>query len=479
MTKRRRTKLEAVLLSSILLSACAVGPDYQRPDAPISASFKEAGDWKVSAPQKVNDDPTWWSHFNDPLLDQMERQVTVSSQTILQAEAAYRSALAAADSANAALFPTVSVTAGATRAKQSLSLNGTRGQAVVGNDFSAGASASWALDVWGKLRRSLESAQASAEASNDQLAAARLTIQAALASDYFSLRGADELQRLLDSTVVAYDKSLTITRNQYRAGTAAKSDVDQAITQLESTRSQALAVRVTRSQLEHAIAVLLGKAPANFSIAVTDGLPPAPELPIGLPSALLERRPDVAVAERQMASANALIGVAIAAYFPDLTLSAATSNSASTIGNVLRASNNVWSFGPSLAETIVDWGARDAQVAQARANYDVEVANYRQTVLTALQQVEDDLISISQLTREAEVEERAVTSASEAERLITNQYRAGTVAYTSVVTAQTAALTAKQSALTIHQSQLTTLVALLQALGGGWQSESKVTSAAP
>jgi len=484
MTMRHRTKLDAVLLSTALLSACAVGPDYQRPSAPVSGAFKEIGDWKVSAPQKVYDDPAWWSRFNDPILDGLEREVTAANLSVVQAEAAYRSAMAAADSANAALFPTVGVTASATRAKQSNTIGGFSGNAV-GTQYSVGASASWALDIWGKLRRSLESAQATADASGDQLAAARLTSQAALASDYFALRSADELQRLLDSTVIAYDKSLTITRNQYHAGTAGKSDVDQAETQLESTRAQALAVRVTRAQLEHAIAVLLGKAPADFSIAAVDGLAPAPEFPISLPSTLLERRPDVAAAERQMASTNALIGVAVAAYYPDLTLSASTGNNASSLGNLLRASNNVWSFGPSLAETVIDWGARDAQVAQARATYDSDVANYRLTVLTALQQVEDDLVSITQLGRESEVEERAVKSAVEAEKLITNQYRAGTVAYTSVVTAQTAALTAKQSALTIHQSQLTTAVALLQALGGGWQGPgdvgqiTKVTSAAP
>lgn len=466
-------------LATVILSGCTVGPDYQRPAAPMASSFKEAQEWKISQPQKVNDDPSWWSIFNDPVLDQLEREVSVSSQNILQAEAAYRGALAVSDSANAALFPTIGVSAGVSRAKQSASLGAGRSVSGVVNDFSLGEQASWAPDIWGKLRRSLEAANASAEASADQLAAARLTSQAALAGDYFALRGADELQRLLDSTVLAYEKSLTITRNQYRAGTTAKSDVDQAETQLESTRSQALAVRVTRAQLEHAIAVLLGKPPAQFSLAPVEGLPPAPDLPLSLPSTLLERRPDIASAERQMAAANAKIGVAIAAYYPDLTLSASTSNNASMIGNLLNASNNVWSFGPSLSETLIDFGARDAQVAQARAAFDEQVAAYRQTVLTALQQVEDDLIAITQLSREATVENRAVISASEAEKLIFNQYRAGTVAYTSVVTAQTAALTARQSALTIHQSQLTSAVALLQALGGGWSGNRKLTSAEP
>lgn len=470
----------SLLTLSLLLSACAVGPDYERPSAPVPRGYKEAEGWKVSEPQAVDADPNWWSIFNDPVLDQFEQDVTVSNQNIAQAEAAWRAGVAAADLANANLFPVIGANAGFSRAKESASGFGGSGGRVsaISNTYSAGGSLSWQIDVWGKLRRTLEAAQATAAADNDQLAAARLTAQAALASDYFALRGADELKRLLDATVDAYEKSLKITQNQYKAGTAAKSDVDQALTQLETTRSQALAVVSTRAQLEHAMAVLLGKAPAEFGVAPAPGLADAPTSPVTLPSALLERRPDVAVAERQMASANAQIGVAIAAYFPDLTFDASISRTAETFSKLLRAGNNVWSFGPSLADTVVDWGARDAQVAQARATYDGEVANYRQTVLTAFQQVEDDMISLTQLSQQAVVEDRAVTSADEAERLITNQYRAGTVAYTSVVTAQAAALAAKQTALTIHQNRLTTTVALLQAMGGGWKAPV-LTSASP
>jgi NodT family efflux transporter outer membrane factor (OMF) lipoprotein len=471
----------SLLTLSLLLSACAVGPDYQRPGAPVPQGYKEAAGWKVSEPQAVDADPNWWSTFNDPVLDQLEKEVTVSNQNIAQAEAAWRAAVATADQANANLFPVIGANAGFSRAKESASgFGGAGGNRVsaIGNTYSAGGSLSWQLDVWGKLRRTLEAAQATADADNDQLAAARLTAQAALASDYFALRGADELKRLLDATVDAYEKSLKITQNQYKAGTAAKSDVDQALTQLESTRSQSIAVVSTRAQLEHAMAVLLGKAPADFSIAPAPGLAQAPTTPVSLPSALLERRPDIAVAERQMAAANAQIGVAIAAYFPDLTFDASFSRTAETFGKLLRAGNNVWSFGPSLADTVIDWGARDAQVAQARAAYDGEVANYRQTVLTAFQQVEDDMISLTQLAQQAVVEDRAVASADEAERLITNQYRAGTVAYTSVVTAQAASLAAKQSALTIHQNRLTTTVALLQAMGGGWKAPV-LSSASP
>jgi NodT family efflux transporter outer membrane factor (OMF) lipoprotein len=471
----------SLLTLSLLLSACAVGPDYQRPTVTTPATYKEADGWKVSEPKAVDADATWWAIFNDPVLDDLEKQVEVSNQTIAQSEAAWRGALAAADQAQAALFPTVSANGSFTREKVNASSFGgtSAGRAsAIGNTYTAGGSLSWEIDVWGKLRRTLEAAQATADADKDALAAATLTEQAALASDYFQLRGADELKRLLDATVVAYERSLKITQNQYKAGTAAKSDVDQALTQLETTRSQAIATVTTRAQLEHAIAVLLGKAPAEFSIAPTAGLAQAPGTPVAIPSALLERRPDIAEAEKQMASANANIGVAIAAYYPDLTFDASFSRTADTFSKLLRAGSNVWSFGPSLSETVLDWGARDAQVAQARASYDGQVAAYRQTVLTAFQQVEDDLINLTQLTKQAEVEHRAVASADEAERLITNQYRAGTVAYTSVVTAQAASLSAKQSELTIHQNQLTTTVGLLQAMGGGWKAPVLTSSSA-
>jgi NodT family efflux transporter outer membrane factor (OMF) lipoprotein len=461
----------SLLTLSLLLSACAVGPDYERPSAPVPVAYKEADGWKVADPKPVDADPNWWSIFNDPVLDQLEKEVTLSNQTVAQAEAAWRAAVATADSANANLFPVIGANADMTRSKGSLNN-------AIGNTFSAGASLSWEIDVWGKLRRQLESAQATADSQNDQLAAARLTAQSALASDYFALRGADELKRLLDATVVAYERSLKITQNQYKSGTAAKSDVDQALTQLESTRSQAIAVVATRAQLEHAMAVLLGKTPAQFTVETVNDLADAPVSPVTLPSALLERRPDIAAAERQMAANNAQIGVAIAAYYPDLTFDASFSRTAETFDKLLRAGNNVWSFGPSLSETVIDWGARDATVALARANYDGQVAAYRQTVLTAFQQVEDDMISLTQLASQAEVEGRAVASADEAERLITNQYRAGTVAYTSVVTAQAASLAAKQSALTIRQNRLTTTVSLLQAMGGGWKAPV-LTSASP
>jgi NodT family efflux transporter outer membrane factor (OMF) lipoprotein len=475
MTLRRPSA--SLLTLSLLLSACAVGPDYQRPSAPVPTAYKEADGWKVADPKPVDADPIWWSIFNDPVLDDLEKQVTVSNQTVAQSEAAWRAAAAAVDQANASLFPVVSANAGVTRSKASASTLGTRVSSL-DTSMSAGGSVSWDIDVWGKLRRTIEAAQATADSDNDLLAAARLTAQATLASDYFALRGADELKRLLDATVVAYEKSLTITQNQYKSGTAAKSDVDQALTQLESTRSEAIAVVTTRAQLEHAMAVLLGKVPSEFSIEPVPGLADAPVSPVSVPSALLERRPDIAAAERSMASANAEIGVAIAAYYPDLTFDASFTRTADTFSKLLRAGSNVWSFGPGLTDTVIDWGARDAQVAQAHATYDGQVASYRQTVLTAFQQVEDDMVAITQLARQAEVEDRAVTSAVEAEKLITNQYRAGTVAYTSVVTAQAASLSAQQSALTIHQNRLTTTVSLLQAMGGGWKAP-QLTSASP
>ena len=459
---KRRVALGATLL---MLSACALGPDYKRPDLDIPAGFKEQAGWKISEPTKADSNHPWWAIFNDPELDQLERQVDVSNQTIKASEAAYRQAVAASDAATAALFPTISLDGSATRSKTA---GTSRIGPTVANDIGLSAGASWVLDIWGKLRRQEEAAQAQAVASEGDLAGARLTEQAALATDYFTLRSTDQLLRLLDAAVAAYTKSLDITRNQYKSGTAAKSDVAQAESQLETTRAQFISAGIQRAQLEHAIAVLVGKPPAEFSLAAAGDLGDPPEVPVMIPSALLERRPDIAAAEANVTAANAQIGVAITAFFPSITLSGSYGYQNTAFSNLLNASHNVWSFGPSMAETLFNGGALNAQLAQARAAYDQQVANYRLAVLTAFQGVEDQLNAVSTLVRQQEAEDHAVASASEAERLILNQYRAGTVAYTSVVTAQTAALTARESALTIRQNRLLDTVTLIQDLGGGW-----------
>ena len=463
----RPNRLSAIVAVA-LVSACTVGPDYQRPPVVVPASYKEEG-WKIGEPRDAIDRGAWWSIYEDPVLDELERQIDVSSQTLRASEAAYRQAQAIVAEARAQYFPTVDTTLSATR-------SGTGGRTTISTGanktlYDLNATASWDLDLWGRIHRLVEGDIASAQASAADLASARLSVQAALATDYFSLRIDDELKRLLDDTVVSFTRSLTITQNQYRVGVAAASDVALARAQVQGTQAQAINVGVQRAQLEHAIAVLVGKPAPDFSIAVAPRLATrVPSIPPGMPSTLLERRPDIAAAERLMASANAQIGVAVAAFYPDLTLSASFGYQGFNFGSLIQAANKVWSVGPQLAETVFDGGLRTAQVEQFRAAYDQTVANYRQTVLVGFQQVEDELAALRILVQQAEVQDQAVKSAQEAERLILNQYLAGTVAYTSVVTVQVTALADEESSLTIYQNRLTASVALINALGGGWDS---------
>ncbi len=447
------------------LAACAVGPNYKRPTAPVPSSFKEINGWKPGQPQQAASGAAWWTIYQDPLLDGLEKQIDVSNQTLKASEAAYRQASALVSEARAAFFPTVGVDASALRTGTG---GGKSGRASITSQFSATGSLSWEIDVWGRIRRQVEASYASAQASAADLAAARLSAQSALATDYLELRIADELRRLLDETADADQKSLEITQNRYAQGTSAKSDVAQALAQVEGVRAQLINVGVQRAQLEHAVAVLIGKPPADVSIEPTPLNVPVPVVPPDVPSTLLERRPDIASSERAVASANAQIGVAISAYYPSITLSASYGLASSALENLFRASNAVWSVGPQLAETVFDAGLRSAQVAAARASYDQTVANYRQTVLAAFQQVEDQLAALRILERQAEVQDRAVKASAEAEELILNQYKAGTVAYTNVITAQTVLLGDKQAALSILQSRLVASVVLIEALGGGW-----------
>ncbi len=384
------------------------------------------------------------------MLDGLERQIDVSNQTLKESEAAYREAVAIYDEATASFFPTVGLTGSADRTGSGKGAGGSViGQNVVSssggvrNQFQLGASANWEVDIWGKIRRTVEADSASAQASAADLAAARLSAQGTLASDYFQLRVADATEVLLDDTVKAFQRSLEITQNQYKVGTAAKADVITAQTQLQAAQAQRIALGVSRAQLEHAIAVLVGKTPAEFAIEPTKLAMDVPVAPTGVPSALLERRPDIAGAERRMASANAEIGVAIAAYYPDLTLSGSYGLNASTVSHFFQISNTAWSLGSQLTETVFDAGLRSAQVDQARATFDQNIATYRQTVLSAFQNVEDELAALRILEQEAAVQEETVKSAREAERLTLNEYKAGTVAYTAVVTTQATALSAE------------------------------------
>ncbi len=457
------------------LTACEVGPDYVKPPAPIPAAYKEAPkDWKPAQPRDAAARGPWWDVYNDPVLDGLMRQIDVSNQNLKSFEAAFRQATAIIREARAGYYPTVNANANITRSKtgsgsgSTSSSSSTIGQAHTRYELSA-SEASWEIDLWGKIGRLVESDIAAAQASAGDLASARLSAQAQLVSAYMQLRVSDALKRLLDAEVEAFTRSLQITQNRYRAGVAARADVASAQTQLESTRAQAINVGVQRAQFEHAIAVLIGKPPAEFAIAPAADTVPVPEIPVELPSALLERRPDIAAAERRMASANAQIGVAVAAYYPALTLSASTGYLGPAIARLIEAPNSFWSIGPQLAETLFDGGLRSAQVDVARASYDQSVATYRQTVLTGFQQVEDNLSTMRILAEQAGVQQGAVQAARDAERLTLNQYRAGTVDYTSVVTAQTVALNNEETALSILQSRLTASVALIQALGGGWE----------
>jgi NodT family efflux transporter outer membrane factor (OMF) lipoprotein len=482
------------LAISLGVGGCAFGPDYRQPAVPVPAAYKELEGWKTATPRDGDDRGAWWAEFDDPLLDKLERQVEVSNQTLAANEAAFRQAQAIVEQTRASLYPTITINGSVRRSKLGGSAGSTRapsntGQTPTGTGttglssggfstdaqtfYQPSAGASWDLDVWGRIRRTIESDLADAQASAADLAAAKLSAQAELATDYFQLRALDEQKRLLEDSAAAYEQSLRIAQNQYRWGIVTRGDVAQAETQLESTRAQAIAVGIQRVQFEHAIAVLTGVPPADLSIAPAGlGVVPPP-VPAGLPSALLERRPDVAAAERRVAAASAQIGVAEAAYFPDITLTSSVGYVSTALGSLFESSNLAWSVGVALAQTVFDAGARSAVVAQARAGYDQAVANYRQTTLASLQDVEDQLASLRILDQQAAAQEHAVAAAREAERLVLNQYKAGTVAYTSVVTAQQAALSNEQTALSIRQNRFTSTIALIRALGGGWSDEDR------
>jgi len=453
------------MLSGALLCAggCAVGPNYHRPAFETTPTFKEQGDWKPSEPVDVLSRGAWWHIFNDPVLDGLEQQIDVSNQNLKAAADAYRQAQTLVAQARAGFWPTIMASGSRQR---ELPAPG-RNPPVVINSLSA--SGTWQLDIWGQTRRTVEGDVASAQASAAAVAAARLAAQASLATTYFELRAQDSLQKLLDDTVADEQRSLEITQNRYSFGVAAKADVVTAQTQLLSSQAQQVNAAIARAQFEHAIAVLIGQQPAAFSLPVEALRTEVPTTPAGLPSELLERRPDVAEAERKMAAANAQIGVAVAAYFPTLTLSGSAGyENSGLLKNLVNSKNLIWAVGPTLAENLFDGGLRRAQTAQARAAYDASVDSYRQTVLTSLQQVEDDLVTLRVLERQAAIEDETVMAAREAERLTLNQYKAGTVPYTSVITAQTTTLASEQTALTVLLDRLSASVALIQAVGGGW-----------
>jgi NodT family efflux transporter outer membrane factor (OMF) lipoprotein len=460
----RRVQSMVLGLAVGLTSACAVGPDYKRPDVEAVSAYKEVGDWKPSSPADSIDRGAWWNIFGDDQLDQLERQVNISNQNVKAAVAAYDQAHAMVQQSQAGFWPQVTATASRERGNQSV--NPGSGKFT----DSAGVSASWDIDVWGQLRRTLENSTTSAQASAAALAAAQLSAQVTLATDYFQLRAQDQLQHLLDDTVVAQQLSLKITESRYKFGVAAKADVVSAEAQLLSSQALQINAKVQRAVLEHAIAVLIGHQPGNFSLTPAVMRSDVPTVPAGVPSTLLERRPDIAQAERKVAAANAEIGVAVSAFFPSLTLGASDAYVGSSISHLFTTPNRVWSFGPQLALSVFDAGLRRSQVAQARAAYEASVANYRQTALAAFEQVEDQIATLRILQDQASVEEAAVKAAKEAETLTLDQYKAGTVPYSSVIAAQTTTFSSEQTALTVLSNRLQASVTLIGALGGGWTS---------
>jgi NodT family efflux transporter outer membrane factor (OMF) lipoprotein len=439
---------------------CAVGPDYHRPAFETTPAFKEQEGWKPSEPNDIMSRGPWWDVFGDDNLARLEAQINISNENVKAAAASFDQAQALVAQARAGFWPTIAAAVGPTR--------GQIGTRPATTTVAGSVSGNWTLDVWGQVRRTVESDRASAQASAAALAAAQLFAQATLASDYFILRAQDELQRILDDIVIAEQQSLKITESRYKFGVAAKADVESARTQLLNSQAQQINAKIQRAVLEHAIAVLTGQLPAAFTLPPSAMRSDVPTVPAGVPSTLLERRPDVAEAERRVAAANAQIGVATAAYFPTLTLTGSDQYTNSTFSNLLGTSNRVWSLGPQLAETLIDGGIRRAQVAQARAAHQALVATYRQTVLAGFQQVEDQIVTLRVLEQQAVVEDSAVAASKEAERLTLNQYKAGNVPYSSVITAQTARLTSEEAALSVLSNRLQASVGLIQALGGGW-----------
>ena len=465
----------------LMITACSIGPQYQRPEVRVPAAYKEsppisfkaADGWKAARPSDDLSRGQWWEVFQDPELNALEEQVDISNQTLAVAEAQLRGARAAIGVARAALFPTVTGTASAIGAHQSENRPGvTDPSSKTRSDYLLSLEASYEFDVWGRIRRSVEASTASAQASAADLETARLSIHAELAGNYFALRGLDAQRQLLEFAITAFEKALELTTNRYNAGIASQIEVLQARTQLENTRAQAIEVGVQRALFEHAIAILLGKPPADFSLPPSPITVLPPAIPIGLPSELLERRPDIASAERRMAAANAQIGIAQAAFYPTVSLRSIVGLESSSLTNLFSWPSALWSLGASVVEIVFDGGRRYAVTEQTRAAYDATVAIYRQTVLTAFQGVEDTLSTLRILEEQAVQQAKAVQAAEAALLLAINRYKGGISTYLEVVVVQNAALTAQRVALDLLTSRMTATVLLIRALGGMWEASS-------
>jgi NodT family efflux transporter outer membrane factor (OMF) lipoprotein len=458
----------------VQLTGCAVGPKYHPPSVQAPPAYKEVGDWKPAQPNDQNLGGSWWTIFQDPQLDELEQQINVGNQNLKAAEAQFRQARAALRYNRADYYPTVTAAPSATRTRVSghrpppnSIFNG-----ITENDFVLPFDVSYQADVWGRVRKNVESYREQAQASAADLAAVNLSMHADLAIDYFQARSLDAQEQLLNSTVKQYEQALELNQNRFAGGIASEVEVEQAKTQLQTTRAAAIDVGVLRAQYEHAVAILIGKPPAEFSLPPLPLTAPPPHVPVSVPSELLERRPDIAAAERRVASANAQIGVAKSAYYPLIGLSASGGFESSAITTLLNGPSGLWSIGLSAVETVFDGGRRRALNDQARAAYDFQVAAYRQSVLTGFQQVEDNMAAVRILENEAKVQDEAVVAAQKSLDLSVTRYKGGVTSYLEVITAQSAALADEVTAVNILGRRMANTVLLIQALGGGWDRSS-------
>ena len=471
-----RTTVTLPVLAATLLSGCSMAPHYSRPAQPIPASFKEAPGWRAAAPSDEIAKGQWWKLFADPVLDELEARVLVSNQNLAAAAAAYRQARATVSEQRAALLPTVDLSAGATRAgtfgSGTTTINNSGGVESSNSSgskrYTVSIGASWEPDLWGRIGSAVNQARANAEASRADLVNATLSAQGELALDYVQLRGLEAQQAILDATIKAYARALTITTNRYNAGVVARVDVLQAETQLRNARGDSADLVRQRAIFEHAIAVLVGENPSTFAITPAPWNRAVPEVPAVLPSALIERRPDVAAAERRVAAANQQIGIERAAFFPTIGLSGDVGANSSKLGSLFNVASSVWSLGLTGALTLLDFGARAARVKEARAAYEQAAATYRQTVLTAFQQTEDELSAVRVLATVGDERVAAAAAANRVEQLTQNQYLAGILGYSDVITAQTTALSARRTEASAIVDRQVAAISLIQAIGGTW-----------
>ena len=474
----RRTHLctlSAAAVFTVLAAGCAVGPNYERPATESVAVYKEAGDWIAAAPSDAVDRGPWWELFNDPVLNSLAAQVEVSNQNVAAAVAAYAQARALVAEQRATLLPSVTLSGGANRSANGGGANNAGGGP--NNNFSVSLGAAWEPDVWGRLQRVASSADATAAASAADLATAKLSAQGELAINYLTLRQQDAQMALLTNTLTSFARALEITQNRYTAGIVARTDVLQAQTQLANAQADQVGVTRSRAQLEHAISVLVGQAPGNFALAASSQWTPVvPDVPIGVPSTLLQRRPDIAAAERRVASASEQIGIAKSAYYPSFNLNASAGTGASRVADLFSAPTALWAIGLSAAQVIFNGGAIDARVDGATAAHAQAVARYRQVVLAAFQNVEDQLASAKALQAQQLLRGQASTAADLVEQQALNRYTAGRASYLEVITAQTSALSARLALMQATSDRQATAVALIQSLGGGWKGNTAIES---